>query len=314
MNSVCCCAASASRRESRSRTSRLRALALDLLPSRDVAHEPGEELPVVGPGLHGRDRQLDRELASVRAHRGQLEPLTEQARLGTLGDPAECAAMCLAQRVGNDQRGHLLAEDLVAAVSEHALGGGVELDDVPVRVDRDDGVEGGLEHRALHGLALARHLLGLPAARCTGRAGCRSRAGAEAARGAACGARACRTRRRRGRGARRGRGTRAPPTARPLRATVARMYPSSWLMSLTQTGSPRSHAWPGSPSPRANAVRRLSPRKPAAWMPGSCHTSTTRSASPRSSIVQSAPSCHPSVRPIASSAFGVTSSRATRRA
>ena len=64
---------------------------------------------------------------------------------------------------------------------------------------------------------------------------------------------------------------------------------------------------PGSPSPRANVLRRLRPEEAGRLEPGSCQMSTNRSACRGSSIVQSAPSCQPSVRPIASSAFGVAS-------
>ena len=288
-----------------------RALALDLLAGGDVAHEPREER-MVAARLDGGDRQLDRELASVGAARGQLEPLSQEPRLGALDDAPQRVSVGVAKSLGDDQRGHLLPQDVLAPVAEEALGGGVELHDVAVSVDRDDGVEGGLEDRGLDRLAFACGLLGLLELDVLAELAAEPAQELQRAPDAAFESRARRTRPPRRRGPRRALGMRARPTdrrrARPPRgcssrhATRPRPRPARFCC----------HACPGSPSPGANVVRRLSPTKPAAFRPGSCQTSTTRRTPPDSSTAQSVPSCHPSVRPIASSALGVPSASEPR--
>ena len=56
--------------------------------------------------------------------------------------------MRLARRRWNDQLGELAAENLLLRVSERALGRAVELEDEPVVVDGDHGVERRIEDRA----------------------------------------------------------------------------------------------------------------------------------------------------------------------
>ena len=138
-----------------------RALPLDVLARGDVADEPGEERALTGGALDRRDRQLDRELASVGAQGGQLEPLVEQSRLLAVRDPSQRRPVGVAQRLGDHQRRHLLPDHVLAPVAEHLLRGGVELEHASLAVDRDHRVERRLEDRRLEGLALSDRLLGL---------------------------------------------------------------------------------------------------------------------------------------------------------
>ena len=74
------------------------------------------------------DRELDRELASVRAHAHQFEPLVDHVLLAGLEQPGEAVAMADSERRGNDQLGHLAADRLVGPVAERAFSRRIELD------------------------------------------------------------------------------------------------------------------------------------------------------------------------------------------
>ena len=98
------------------------------------------------------DRELRRELRPVRAHRLDLDPAAEEStcarRRPELGPALERPAMRIAERRRNDECGKLAAENLLLRVSERALGRDVELEDEPVMVDGDHGVERRIEDRA----------------------------------------------------------------------------------------------------------------------------------------------------------------------
>ena len=56
------------------------------------------------------------------------------------------AAVEVAQVLRHQQPGEVASDRFVPAVAERALGGGVEFDDLPVMIDRDDAVERRFEH------------------------------------------------------------------------------------------------------------------------------------------------------------------------
>ncbi len=107
----------------------------------DVAHDSRVDGRV--GSLHPRDRELDRELRPVAAHRGHLEPPAEDPPVC----PGESLPVAPAQRRGDDQLGHVAAERLGARPAECRLRRRVELHHAALVVDRDDRVERGREHR-----------------------------------------------------------------------------------------------------------------------------------------------------------------------
>jgi hypothetical protein len=113
---------------------------------REVANEAGEQHRVL---LRAADRQLDRELTPVGAHRGQLGSLAEQARRGPGDDALEALPVSLAQPRRHDQLAQRPAEHHVPGVAEDPLGGRVELGDPALAVHADDGVERAGDHRPL---------------------------------------------------------------------------------------------------------------------------------------------------------------------
>ncbi len=96
------------------------AAALD--PLRDVPGVDDERL------LEARDRHLDRELAAVRAPRGQLHVASQRR---PVADRDELGQRAFVKR------------------AEHGLGGRVELEHAAGDVDRHDGIDGGFEDRVL---------------------------------------------------------------------------------------------------------------------------------------------------------------------
>jgi hypothetical protein len=112
---------------------------LVLLPLGDVADMRGEDGRAVD--LEPRDRELDGKLRAVGAHRRDLDPVPEHVRRAAVGEAGEPGAVTLAQRGRDDQLRHLAAEDVGPRAAEGAFGGGVEIDESPLVIDRDDAVE-----------------------------------------------------------------------------------------------------------------------------------------------------------------------------
>ena len=102
----------------------------------------------------GGDRDLDRELRSVRLHREGLEPLAEQSMTPRGLVAGETDQSLLPQPGRNDQLQELAPEGVLATVSEDGLGSRVELDHPSMVIDGDHRVERGLEDGGLAGLGL----------------------------------------------------------------------------------------------------------------------------------------------------------------
>jgi len=128
-----------------------RRVVLGALTLGNVADVPDEGRFVgrVGP-RHG---QLDGELVSVGAHRGELDPPFEDVRVSGGGVPGQPPAMCGPQRRRHERFRQLPADDFIGAAPEDALGRGVDLGHAASLVDDDDAVEGRREDRAVTGLA-----------------------------------------------------------------------------------------------------------------------------------------------------------------
>jgi hypothetical protein len=99
-----------------------------------------DELRRLDVGQAGH-RELDRELRAVATHRGQLEAPAEDRRLARFDVPRKRIAVGGAERPGDDQVGHLAADDLVAAVAERPLGRRVPIADAAVGPHHDHRVE-----------------------------------------------------------------------------------------------------------------------------------------------------------------------------
>ena len=143
----------------------LAALALGLAARGDVAQVADVDVAVGRGG--DADRELDRELAAVGAHRGRLDQAADERALRR-----SCAnraqAVVVAARAGarDDHVGEQAAEHRRSRRwPKHALGGGVELDDAAFAVHADDAVERRLDGRAQARLAALQLALALRAAR-----------------------------------------------------------------------------------------------------------------------------------------------------
>ena len=127
---------------------------LRALPLGDVPEMPREHrFPRRGDG---RDRELDRELASVRPHRGELDPLPDRRPLAGLEVFLETATMALAQRRRDDHVCHRPPDHLGTRVPERPLRRGIELQDQALTVHGDDAVEGEPDHLSRVGRASLR--------------------------------------------------------------------------------------------------------------------------------------------------------------
>src|SRR6266545_1652476 len=130
---------------------------LRLLAVGDVADKAREDR--LTGHLDSSDGELDRKLTAVRSHRHQLEPLPEDGAFICGEIVGETAVVRIAQRGRNDEVGHLHSDDVFPRIAEGLLRCRVELENVPLVVDRDDAIERRLEHGALSGLASRRPLL-----------------------------------------------------------------------------------------------------------------------------------------------------------
>ena len=115
------------------------------LAGADVADRAGDEHALVG--LQRTEADLDRELAAVLAQPVELELATHRSRDGVADIALDVVAMLPAQPLG-DQLGDVLADELLAAIAEHALGLRVDELDVTMAVDDHHGVRRRLEQPA----------------------------------------------------------------------------------------------------------------------------------------------------------------------
>ena len=91
-------------------------------------------------------RERDRKRLAVRALADDLSTDADDVRLAAREVARDVAAML--RVIGlRHQRVDGLADDLIRAVAEQTLGGGVERHDRPARVDHDDPVDRGIEQR-----------------------------------------------------------------------------------------------------------------------------------------------------------------------
>jgi hypothetical protein len=114
-------------------------------------HALGNVAQVAGEGRRPgqrdpRDRQLDRELAAVAAHPGQLQAAVEDDAALAVQEARQPAAVGLAQVGRDDELGHLAPVGLARGVAEDRLGGVVPPDDAPAGVHRHHRVESRLQH------------------------------------------------------------------------------------------------------------------------------------------------------------------------
>ena len=130
---------------------------LHLAPLGEVSQEAGEH-GRFAPGE--RDREFDRQLAAVLAHRSQLEAAVEHLRLARGEVAGQRATVPLAKVGRHDQLRQLLSDRLHGAVAEGALGGRIELNDLALAVHGHDAVERGVYDGCLARFALPDGLLG----------------------------------------------------------------------------------------------------------------------------------------------------------
>src|SRR5262245_54327447 len=74
-------------------------------------------------GLDLAQRQLDGELAAVRAHARQLHPPSEHAPVAGLHEASEGGGVALAKRRRHDQFGHRPPQRLLARIAKRPFGG-----------------------------------------------------------------------------------------------------------------------------------------------------------------------------------------------
>ncbi len=123
------------------------ALLLGLAAGGDVTQVAGEHRRIAAGD--SRDRDLDRELAAVATHPGQLEPAVEDSGLAGLDVAREPGLMVLAQLRRDDQLGKCLADHLVARIAEGVLRGAAEVVHPAQVVHRDHAVQRRIDHGAL---------------------------------------------------------------------------------------------------------------------------------------------------------------------
>ena len=133
-----------------------------LLALAQVADEAGEQAQVIR--RIAAQGELDRKLAAVLAHGGDLDAPAEHAAFTRGALARQAGPVLLAQGRRHDQLCQLAAQRLGARVSEHALGRRVELGDPPLVIDGDDRVERHAEDVRLARLAAPQRLLRLLAA------------------------------------------------------------------------------------------------------------------------------------------------------
>ncbi len=131
---------------------------LGLHASGDVAHERAEHQ--VFAKTDRRDGQLDGELVPGAMQRRKFHALVEHPRHAGLDIMAQTAAVFIAVTLGNDQLRELASQHVAARPAEQLFRLRVPAGDLAVCVDRDDGVEGGLEVELVPFLGHAQRTLG----------------------------------------------------------------------------------------------------------------------------------------------------------
>ncbi len=118
----------------------------------DVAHEAGEQALVAEAYFaHG---QVHREIRAVFAPAERFAANADDFRLSRAQVIGEVAVVLLAVGGGHEE-GHVLANHVGRRVAEGALGRRIERLDDAAPVDRDDGLDGGVENRAQARFTLA---------------------------------------------------------------------------------------------------------------------------------------------------------------
>ena len=107
---------------------------------------------------HARNRQFDGKLCAVFSQGGHFQPFAKDPALTAGPGAFEPSPMELAQRRRDDQLRHFTAQRLLAGEPERLDRRRIELNDFPIVVDRDDGIERGFENGALGRLALLKLL------------------------------------------------------------------------------------------------------------------------------------------------------------
>src|SRR6185437_3400986 len=92
------------------------------------------------------DRQLDRELRSIRPMAARVDVTAEQMRLTGGEIPGHSGAMCGAEIRWYDEFDHRLAKDIRPWIAEDALGRRIVLEHSAFLINRDDAVDRGLDH------------------------------------------------------------------------------------------------------------------------------------------------------------------------
>jgi hypothetical protein len=108
-----------------------------------------------------RDGQIRRKFSAVRTHGRHFDATSEHRAVAGFKKCSQPAPMRLAQTLGDERVGHGLAQHLVAAITEELLSRGIEIDDPPILVHRDDGIECRFQNGTLACLALAQ-IIGEP--------------------------------------------------------------------------------------------------------------------------------------------------------
>ena len=127
-------------------------LLLTAQPLGDVARDPVHDRVTRSRPRDERQRQLDRQAPAVGAAR-RSPPSGGGARVQSPSSNAPASPRRWASRSWGSTSSSASSRPStrLAAVAEHQLGGGIELEDPPAAVERDHGVERGLDHRPLAG-------------------------------------------------------------------------------------------------------------------------------------------------------------------
>lgn len=114
---------------------------LGLAARRDVARYAGKKRFI--SGLPARQGELDRKRGTVFASAGQLDGFADHVRFPGGQEAAQALPVGLVQPLRHEQR-QRLTDSFLRAIAEDALGGGIEINDVPAIVGGDDRLTRGL--------------------------------------------------------------------------------------------------------------------------------------------------------------------------
>ena len=126
---------------------------------RDVANETCKDrLPFDQDTCDG---QFHRKFRGVGAQGGQFNPRAQKTAFARGEVMSDALAILFTQRGRNDQISHLPAQHVSAAVTERVFRRAVPLKNPPFVVNRNDGIERGIQDRVFPRLIFALHLLNL---------------------------------------------------------------------------------------------------------------------------------------------------------